>query len=98
MDAVFGDLEQVLPVKRGAGMGSDIDRAQHLAAFRVQGVDFAVACEPDLFAVPGDAAHVVDIGKRAIFTNDFSSCVFHPGIPHWGLVAFILATGQRRRE
>jgi hypothetical protein len=64
-------------VKRGAGMGSDIDRTQHLAAFRVQGVDFAVACEPDLFTVPGDAAHMVDIGKRALFTNDFSSCVFH---------------------
>ncbi|MNP61255.1 hypothetical protein D3C76_1564200 [compost metagenome] len=84
MDAVVGDLEQMLAIERGAGMGSDIDRVQQLAAFRVQGVDFAVAGEPDLFAVPGDAAHMIDLGKRAIFTNDFSSCVFHLAILNGG--------------
>ncbi|MNF72070.1 hypothetical protein D3C84_540360 [compost metagenome] len=98
VDAVFGDLEQVLAIKGSAGMGGNVNRAQHLAAVRVQRIDFAIAGKPDLLAIPRDAAHMIDFGKRAVFTNDFSSCVFHPGIPQQGVVASILATGQRNRE
>jgi len=71
VDAILGNLEQVLTIEGGASMGGNVDRAQGLARVGVEGVDFFSAGKPYLLTVPGQAMHLVDIGKRTIFTEDF---------------------------
>ena len=55
LDAVLGDLEQVPAVERRAGVRGHVDRAQRLAARRIQGVQLVAGGEPDVPAVVGDA-------------------------------------------
>ncbi|MNF88619.1 hypothetical protein D3C84_711170 [compost metagenome] len=71
LDAVLGDLEQVRAIECRAGMAGDIERAQQVATVGVQGVELVGGCKPHLLTVPGNAVHGIDIGKGAIFTQDF---------------------------
>ncbi len=48
LDAILGDLEQVLAVEGGSGMRGDIDRAQRLPARRIEGVQPVAGGEPDM--------------------------------------------------
>ncbi|MNT87264.1 hypothetical protein D3C72_2276610 [compost metagenome] len=70
----------MLAVEGGTRMGGDLERTQGLAAVRVQGVELVAAGEPDMFAVPGQPMDRLDARERAVFTNDFGSCVFHVAI------------------
>ena len=70
LDAIFGELKQVLAVESRSCMRGDIDRAQRLPARRIEGLQRVSGCKPDVLAVVGDAMHVVDTRKWPIFTND----------------------------
>ena len=52
-------------------MRGDIDRAQRLAALRIQGVQLVSGCKPDLLAVERDPIHALDIRKGPILADDF---------------------------
>ena len=71
LDAILGDLKQVLAVEGRSGMRGDIDRAQRLAARRIEGVQPVAGGEPDVLAVIGDAMHLVDTRKGPVFAEDF---------------------------
>ena len=71
LDAILGDLKQVLAVEGRSGMGGDIDRAQRLPARRIEGVQLVAGGKPDLLAVIGDAMHLVDARKGSILAEDF---------------------------
>ena len=48
LDAILGDLKQVLAVEGRSGMRGDIDRAQRLAARRIEGVQLVAGGKPDV--------------------------------------------------
>ncbi|MNL03998.1 hypothetical protein D3C87_1245550 [compost metagenome] len=62
----------MLAIEGGAGMGGDIDEAQCLSAFRVEGIEFFATGKPHLLTVPSQAVHSVDTFKRPILTENFS--------------------------
>jgi hypothetical protein len=69
-NAILGDLKEVSPVIGGAGMGGDVDRTQHVAAFGIDGFELVAGCEPDVLAVEGHAMHLFHIGEGAVFAQD----------------------------
>ena len=71
LDAILGDLKQVLAVEGRSCMRGDIDRAHRLAALRIEGVQLVAGRKPDVLAVERDAMHLVDAGKGAILAEDF---------------------------
>ena len=73
LDAIPRDLEQVPSVEGRSRVSRDFNRAQRLAARRIEGVQPVSGSEPDLLAVIGDAMHVIDTRKGSIFTDDFGS-------------------------
>src|SRR5580765_883824 len=70
LDAILGELKQVLPVEGRARMRGDVDRAQPFPAGWIEGVHLVARSEPDVLTVIRDAMHVVRARKRSIFTND----------------------------
>ena len=70
MDAVLGDLIQVLPVKCRTGVSRHVDRANMLARFRVDGHQFVARGEPHLLTVVGNSVHAIAPRERAEFTDD----------------------------
>ena len=72
MDAILGDLEQVLAVEGRAGRADDIDRALDLAVARVERVDIIARGEPEMRSVKGHAGHALGAGEGTIFTDDLS--------------------------
>ena len=73
LDAIFGELKQVLAVESSSCVRGDIDRAQRLPGRRIEGLQRVSGRKPNVVAVVRDAMHVVDSRKRSIFTNDFGS-------------------------
>src|SRR5882724_5823481 len=71
LDAILGELKQVLAVEGGSCVRSGIDRAQRLAAGRIEGVQLVSRRKPDVLTVVGNPIDAVGPGKRAIFTGDF---------------------------
>jgi hypothetical protein len=71
LDAILGELKQVLAVKRGSCMRGDLDRAHPLPARRIEGVQFVSGGKPDVTAVKGNPMHAVDTRNRSILTEDF---------------------------
>jgi hypothetical protein len=71
LDAIFGDLKQVLPVERRTCMGSDIDRADRLPARRIEGVQPVSRREPNVLTVESNAVYLVGTRKGSIFAKDF---------------------------
>ena len=71
LDAILCQLKQVLAVEGRPGMRRDIDRAQRAPACRIERGQFVACGKPDVLAVIGNATDVVDVGKGAIFTDDF---------------------------
>jgi hypothetical protein len=55
----------------------DIDRAQHLPARRIEGVQHVSGRKPDVLTVKRDPMHVVDTRKGSIFTQDFGGRSSH---------------------
>jgi hypothetical protein len=77
VDAVLGDLEQVLSVESGAGVRGDVDRVQRLATRRVEGVQPVAGRDPDVPAVVRDAAHFVDAREGAVLAEDLCGGLAH---------------------
>jgi hypothetical protein len=70
LDAILGDLEKVLAVEGRARVRGDVDRAQRLAACRIDRLQRVARRKPDPLAVVGDTADAVDAGKRAVLADD----------------------------
>src|SRR3546814_2987196 len=70
LDAIFGELEQMLAVERRSRMRGDVDRTQCLSALRTERVQFVADGDPDMLTVIGDAAYAVDTCEGAIFADD----------------------------
>src|SRR3989440_4736038 len=66
LDAVLGDLKQMLAVEGRSCMRGDIDRAHRLPARRIQGVQLVSGRKPDSLTVIRDPTHVVDTRKGSI--------------------------------
>src|SRR5687768_12438463 len=71
LDAILGDLKQVLTVERRSRVRGDIDRAHRLAAGRIEGVQFVSGRKPDVLTVEADATHRLDAGKGSVLAKDF---------------------------
>src|SRR5262249_53282391 len=56
LDAILGDLEQVLAVEGRSGMRGDLDRALRFPAHRIEGVQAVSGGKPDAPTVIGDTA------------------------------------------
>src|SRR6516162_4983919 len=80
LDAILGDLKQVLAVEGRSSMCRDIDRAHRLPARRIEGVELVPRSKPDVLTVKGHSMHVVDIREGSIFTCDFGGRLFHAPI------------------
>src|SRR5439155_16897413 len=59
LDAILGELKQVVPVEGCSCMRADIDRAQRLPARRIEGVQPVSSSKPDVLTVIRDSMHVV---------------------------------------
>jgi hypothetical protein len=71
LNAIFGELKQMLAVERGASVRGHLDRSHGFSACGVEGGQPVASGEPDMTAVIGDAAHVVDLWKGAVLADDF---------------------------
>ena len=71
LDAILGDLKQMLAVEGRPCMGGDIDRAYRLPGHGIEGVQLVSGRKPDVLTVKRHAIHPVGIRKGAIFTEDF---------------------------
>src|ERR1700704_3068647 len=71
LDAILGELKQVLAVEGRSCMRGDIDRAHHLSARRVEGVQPVSGRKPDVLTVERDPMHALDTRKGSILTDDF---------------------------
>jgi hypothetical protein len=70
LNAILGDLKQVLAVESRPCMRGNIDRAQRLPACRIEGLQCVSGSKPDLLTVKRDAMHMVDPWKGSILTDD----------------------------
>ena len=70
LDAILGELVQVLTVEGRSGMRGNIDRAQHRAAYRIEGVQLVSGGKPNVLTVIRDSIHSVGTRGRAIFTDN----------------------------
>src|SRR5258706_715100 len=80
LDAILGDLKQVLTVEGRSCVRGDINRAQQLATRRIEGVQSVSGGKPDVLTVKRNPIHVVDARKGSIFTEDFGCRSFHASI------------------
>ena len=71
LNAILGELEQVLPIEGRSRMRGDIDRTQHLPACRIEGDQPVSNGKPDVLTVIRDSMHAVDTRKGSILTDDF---------------------------
>src|SRR5438874_9384296 len=71
LDAVLGELKQVLAVEGRSCMRGDIDRAQRLPARRIEGVQLVSGSEPDTLTVIRDSMHLLGTRKGAVLSDDF---------------------------
>jgi len=71
LDAILGELKQVLAVEGRSCMRGDIDRAQRPAARLIEGDQLVSGSKPDVLTVIGDSTHAVGTRKGSILTDDF---------------------------
>ena len=71
LDAILGELKQVPAVEGRSCMRGDIDRALHLPARRIEGVQLVSSGKPNVLTVIGHSSHVVGTWKGPILTDDF---------------------------
>src|SRR5215203_4404675 len=89
VDAILGQLEQVLAVERGSRMRRDVDGAQRGSTRRIEGDQLAARGKPDVLAVVGNAMHAVHSREGPILTNNLGGGSAH---------ALILVSRQRSGE
>jgi hypothetical protein len=71
LDAILGELKQMLAIEGSASVRRDFDHAQLLSARRIKSVQLVSGREPDVLAVIRHSAHAVDPWKWTILPNDF---------------------------
>src|SRR5262249_15110597 len=71
LDAILGELPEVLAVEGRSGMPGDIERAHRFPAHRIEGMQLVSGSKPDVPTVIRDPMHVVDTRKGSILTDDF---------------------------
>ena len=71
LDAILGELKKILAVEGRSSVSGDVDRAQHLAARRIEGVQLVSGRKPNLFAVIRDPVYPLDTREGSVLTNDF---------------------------
>ena len=81
LDAILGDLKQVLAVEGRSCMRGDIDRAHRLSALGIEGVQPVSGRKPDVLAVKRDAMHAVDPGKGPYSRRISAADRFMPSTP-----------------
>src|SRR5262245_4797869 len=71
LNAILGDLIEVLAIERRSGVGGDVDRTHGLPARGIKGIQLVSGCKPDVPTIERDPMHVVDTRKGSIFAEDF---------------------------
>jgi hypothetical protein len=71
LDAILGDLKQVLTVERSSCMRGDIDRPHRLSTLRIGGAQLVSRRKPHMLTVKRHTMHVAGARKRAILAKDF---------------------------
>ena len=80
LNAILGELKQVLAIKCRSCMPRDIDRAHHFPTHRVERLQGLSRSKPYVLTVIRDAMHMVDARKGSILANDLGgsgSCFPH---------------------
>jgi len=77
LDALPGDLKQVLAVERRACARGDVDRAHRLPAVRIESLQFVSGRKPNVPTVERNPMHVVETLKGSIFPEDFGRRSLH---------------------
>src|SRR5262249_48703475 len=77
LDAIVGDLKQMLAVECGAGARRDIERARNRAARRIERVQPLAGGEPDVPAVEREPVHVVDAREGSVLADDVGRRSIH---------------------
>src|SRR5688572_19035042 len=80
LDAILGDLPEVLAVEGRACVRGDIERARRVSTRRIEGIQLVSGRKPDVLAVERDPIHLVDTREGPIFADDFGSSLFHASI------------------
>src|SRR5215469_15811557 len=80
MDAILSDLKYVPAVEGRSCMRGDINRALHLAARRIEGIQLVSGSKPDVLTVIGDTVHCVDAWEGAILSDDLRFGSIHASI------------------
>src|SRR5262249_35157781 len=70
LDAITGELEQVLAIEGRSCIRGDLDRAQRLPTRGIEGDQPVASGKPDVMTVIGDSMHVVRTRKGSILTDD----------------------------
>jgi hypothetical protein len=70
LDAILGQLKQVLAIKGSSSVRRNLDHAQLLSARGIESVQLVSRSEPDILAVIGNSMHAVDPGKWTILVDD----------------------------
>src|SRR5882762_4037257 len=70
LDAILGELKQVLAIEGRSCMRGDIDRAHRLPARRIEGVQLVSGRKPDILTVIRDSTHGLDTRKGPVLTED----------------------------
>src|SRR5436190_4527877 len=80
LNAILGELKQVLAIECRSGMPRDIERAPHFPTHRIERLQGFSRGKPYVLTIIGDAMHVVDAWKGPILANDLGgsgSCFPH---------------------
>jgi len=80
VDAILGQLEQVLAVERCSCVRGDFDRAQRLPVRRIEGCQPVAGREPHVVTVIRDSANAVCVWKGPVLSDDLGSGARHVSI------------------
>ena len=80
MNVIFGDLIKIFSVESRSRMRRNFDRALHLSARRIEGVQLVTGSEPDVLTIIGDAMDSLGTRKGPIFADDFGGGFVHAPI------------------
>jgi hypothetical protein len=72
LNAIFGDLKQVLTVERRSCMRSDIYQTLHLPTRRIEGIQLVPRCKPYVLTVKANSVHMFGSREGTILPDDFS--------------------------
>src|SRR5687768_16324974 len=70
LNAILGELIEMPAIEGSPGIRGDVDRALHLAACRIDGVQLVARRKPDVLPVVCDAVHLVGARERPVFLDD----------------------------